>query len=116
MNLEFAKTLASTGDANTSASVIGFAPGSYVRMRLIGVPCEFTTHFNPRTPLIAGGLLPGEERLGLVMTRVKKHRWHKKVLKSGDPLTFSLGWRRFQSIPLLCTKDPNLRLRARDRP
>ena len=43
--------------------------------------------------------------------RVKKHRWHKKILKSGDPLTISIGWRRFQSLPLYYVKDPNLRLR-----
>lgn len=43
--------------------------------------------------------------------RVKKHRWHKKVLKSADPLTLSIGWRRFQSLPLYYVQDPNLRLR-----
>jgi ribosome biogenesis protein BMS1 len=43
--------------------------------------------------------------------RVKKHRWHKKVLKSADPLTLSVGWRRFQSLPLYYVKDPNLRQR-----
>ena len=32
-------------------------------------------------------------------------------MKSGDPLVFSVGWRRFQSLPLYYVKDPNLRLR-----
>jgi len=59
----------------------------------------------------AGGLQSGEERLGLLTARLKKHRWHKKVLKSSDPLVFSIGWRRFQSMPLYFTKDPNLRQR-----
>ena len=75
------------------------------------VPCEFVEHFDPCTPFIVGGLQPGEERLGVLMARVKKHRWHQKVLKSSDPLVFSLGWRRFQSLPIYCTKDINLRLR-----
>jgi len=46
-----------------------------------------------------------------VIARVKKHRWHQKVLKAQDPITISLGWRRFQTMPLYSTKDPNLRLR-----
>jgi len=75
------------------------------------VPCELPRNFEPRFPLVLGGLLSGEERLGLVSMRVKKHRWHKKVLKSQDPLTFSVGWRRFQSLPLYYVQDPNLRLR-----
>ena len=75
------------------------------------MPCEFVEHFDPCTPFIVGGLQPGEERLGVLMARVKKHRWHQKVLKSSDPLVFSLGWRRFQSLPIYCTKDINLRLR-----
>ena len=53
----------------------------------------------------------GEERLGVSIARLKKHRWHKKVLKTADPLTISMGWRRFQTMPLYATKDINLRLR-----
>ena len=37
--------------------------------------------------------------------------WHQRILKSSDPLVFSIGWRRFQSLPLYCTKDANLRMR-----
>ena len=47
----------------------------------------------------------------MMLARVKKHRWHQKILKSSDPLIFSIGWRRFQSLPLYCTKDENLRMR-----
>ena len=57
----------------------GFAPGTYVRIVLEEVPCEFSECFDRRFPLIVGGLQPGEERMGFSMVRLKKHRWHKKV-------------------------------------
>ncbi|GMH89583.1 hypothetical protein TrST_g3504 [Triparma strigata] len=89
----------------------GYAQGCYVKIILDGVNPNFITSFNPSNPLILGGLLPSETELGLIRARVKKHRWHSKILKCQDPLIFSLGWRRFQSIPLLSTEDQNTRHR-----
>lgn len=74
----------------------GFRQGLYVRMVLKGVPQEFLTNFDPKRPVIVGGLLPSETSMGFITARVKKHRWHKKILKSNDPLIFSVGWRRYQ--------------------
>ena len=102
---------AGADEENARAATTGFRPGQYVRIVLTDVPCEFTEHFDPCTPFIVGGLQAGEERLGVMYARVKKHRWHQKILKSSDPLVFSIGWRRFQSLPLYCTKDENLRMR-----
>jgi len=71
-----------------------------VRIVLKGVPSEFLTSFRPQLPVVLGGLLPHEMAMGFVRARVKRHRWHRKVLKSNDPLIFSVGWRRFQSLPV----------------
>ncbi|GMI00985.1 hypothetical protein TrLO_g5990 [Triparma laevis f. longispina] len=94
-----------------SSNYAGYAQGSYVKIVIDGVNPNFVTTFNPSNPLILGGLLPSETELGLIRARVKKHRWHNKILKCQDPLIFSLGWRRFQSIPLLSTEDQNTRHR-----
>ncbi len=47
----------------------------------------------------------------LLQIRVKRHRLHKKILKTNDPLIFSLGWRRFQSLPIYSIEDSNGRNR-----
>ncbi|KAL7747522.1 Glycoside hydrolase 2 (Mannanase, beta-galactosidase) [Sorochytrium milnesiophthora] len=92
-------------DLATVAMVAGLPPGTYVRIVLEGMPCEFVEHFDPVYPLIVGGLLPSEDSYGFVQVRIKKHRWHKKILKTNDPLIFSVGWRRFQSLPLYSLDD-----------
>jgi hypothetical protein len=51
-----------------------------------------------------GGLTPSEENFGFLQVRIKRHRWHKKILKNGDPVILSLGWRRFQTVPLFSLK------------
>ena len=89
----------------------GIRVGSYVRIEIDKVPYELIKHFNPNVPIIIGGLLPNEEQLGFVQIRLKKHRWHKKILKSNDPLIFSIGWRRFQTIPIYSVEDKNDRNR-----
>jgi ribosome biogenesis protein BMS1 len=89
----------------------GFRQGRYCRIRIDGVPASFLSNFNPELPLVIGGLTPQETNLGLVRCRIKKHRWHRRILKCNDPLVFSIGWRRFQSIPTFSTEDDNGRHR-----
>ncbi|KAG0242630.1 hypothetical protein B0O80DRAFT_422918 [Mortierella sp. GBAus27b] len=92
-------------DPTTRAMVEGFRPGTYVRILLKDMPCEFIQHFQPEYPIIMGGLLPAEENYGFIQVRIKKHRWHKKILKTNDPLIFSLGWRRLQTMPIYSLND-----------
>ncbi|XP_044276247.1 ribosome biogenesis protein BMS1 homolog [Varanus komodoensis] len=89
----------------------GFRPGMYIRVELENVPCELLLHFDPHYPIILGGLGNTEGNVGYVQMRLKKHRWYKKILKTRDPLIFSLGWRRFQTIPLYYIEDHNGRHR-----
>eukprot|EP00536_Pseudo-nitzschia_multiseries_P000880 jgi/Psemu1/250023/estExt_Genewise1Plus.C_110096 len=89
----------------------GFRQGIYCRIRIDGIPASFLENYNPEQPLVIGGLTPQETNLGFVRCRFKKHRWHKKILKCNDPLVFSIGWRRFQSIPTFSTEDDNGRHR-----
>ena len=89
----------------------GYRQGMYVRVRIDSVPASFLSSFDPKMPLVLGGLTPQETNLGLTRCRIKKHRWHKKILKCKDPLIFSIGWRRFQSVPIFSTEDQNGRLR-----
>jgi ribosome biogenesis protein BMS1 len=98
-------------DADSRSLIEGYRPGQYIRIQLTDVPCEMIENFNPIYPIIVGGLLPAEERFGYIQVRLKRHRWYSRTLKNNDPLIFSLGWRRFQSIPIYSLDDHSIRMR-----
>ncbi|KAL9594781.1 MAG: hypothetical protein Q9219_006840 [cf. Caloplaca sp. 3 TL-2023] len=98
-------------DISSRVRVEGHKAGTYARIVLENVPYEFNHTFNPRFPILIGGLAPTEDRFGFVQIRIKRHRWHKKILKTNDPLIFSLGWRRFQTLPVYSISDSRTRNR-----
>ncbi|CAM9384481.1 unnamed protein product [Chrysoparadoxa australica] len=93
------------------AQLEGFRQGKYVRVVFKGLPAEFSKTWSPAEPVIIGGVPSNEARLGLIRARIKRHRWYGKTLKSNDPLIFSIGWRRFQSQPVLSMEDEGERNR-----
>jgi ribosome biogenesis protein BMS1 len=98
-------------DENSRVRAEGYKAGTYARLVLHNVPSEFIENYNPRYPLLVGGLQPTEERMGFVQVRIKRHRWHKKILKTNDPLIVSLGWRRFQTTPVYSIHENRMRHR-----
>lgn len=64
------------------------------------------------TPLFCLYLnLFNHDMLVIFQVRLKRHRWHKKVLKTRDPIIVSIGWRRYQTTPIYVIEDSNSRYR-----
>lgn len=89
----------------------GYRPGMYVRIEIKNVASEFVTNFDPTYPIILGALNLGEENIGYVNVKMKKHRWYKRILKANDPIIISLGWRRFQTLPLYSKLEDDFKFR-----
>eukprot|EP00177_Eucheuma_denticulatum_P000759 GFKZ01001368.1.p1 GENE.GFKZ01001368.1~~GFKZ01001368.1.p1 ORF type:complete len:1237 (-),score=272.55 GFKZ01001368.1:738-4382(-) len=93
-------------DAETRIALEGILPGRYVRFELQEVPVEFMRYFDPEHPIVVGGLKASEsDGKTFLRARVRRHRFKRGVLKSADPVVFSVGWRRFQSVPIYDTED-----------
>ena len=99
------RTAFANQDPNMRKDLEGLGSGTYVRIVIDRMPCEFVVNHVPERIVILGGLGPNEANFGFIQTRIKKHRWYSRVLKNNEPLIFSVGWRRFQSIPLFSMKD-----------
>ncbi|KAI3972015.1 hypothetical protein MKW92_015778 [Papaver armeniacum] len=72
-----------------------FRTGTYLRLDVHGVPFRMVQN-DPCHPILVGGISLEEEDVGYM----QRHNWHMKLLKSGDPVTMSAGWRRYQTKPI----------------
>ncbi|KAB1219440.1 Ribosome biogenesis protein bms1 [Morella rubra] len=98
-------------DEPTRIEIEGFRTGTYLRLEVHDVPFEMVEYFDPCHPILVGGIGLAEENVGYMQARLKRHRWHKKLLKNRDPIIVSIGWRRYQTIPVYATEDQNGRHR-----
>lgn len=108
---ELNKSVFENLDNGLRIEVEGFRPGLYVRMMFKNMPSEFVTNFDSSYPILIGALNMAEQNIGFVSCKVKKHRWYKKILKTNDPLIVSLGWRRFQTLPIYSKIEDDLKCR-----
>ncbi|ELA41336.1 uncharacterized protein VICG_01576, partial [Vittaforma corneae ATCC 50505] len=71
-------------------------PGTYVRFNL------HNTSLDPTNLIVVGTYLPTEGTNILLKGKVSKNKWQTFDLKSNAPYFFSVGWCRFQSVPVFC--------------
>ncbi|EGR32753.1 hypothetical protein IMG5_071660 [Ichthyophthirius multifiliis] len=88
-----------------------YKKGSYVKITIKNIKYGHFRNFDPTHPLVLCRINPGEDNFGYLKVRIKKHRWYNTILKTMDPLVFSIGWRRYQSIPYYVSQDNDTRLR-----
>ena len=85
----------------------GIKKGTYVKLEIEGLNEEIFSTINADKPVLLCGVKAIENVLGLLRGRVKNHKWAKKILKNQNPAIVSVGWQRFQTIPMYCTEDLN---------
>lgn len=85
----------------------GIQKGTYVKIELNGIAEEIFLSIHADKPLLLCGVKALENVLGLLRGRIKNHKWNKKILKNQNPVIVSVGWQRFQTIPMFCTEDLN---------
>ena len=81
--------------------------GTYMRIEL-KVDKGISRKLEPDYPIVLCSLKHQELSFAYLRVKIKKHRWYPHILKSRDPITFSIGWRKFQSIPIYTMSDDTI--------
>lgn len=97
-------------EAFTKETTSPLQKGKYIKLVVRGLKFGVYKHFGEK-PVIVSQYTMGEETRGFLLVRFKRHRWYPSLLKTNDPLIFSIGFHKFQSLPYYCRKDDNDRLR-----
>lgn len=84
--------------------------GKYIKFVVKGLNFSVYKHFGEK-PVIVSQYTMGEETRGFLLVRFKRHRWYPSLLKTNDPLIFSVGFHKYQSLPYYCRRDDDERLR-----
>ncbi|XP_026387871.1 ribosome biogenesis protein BMS1 homolog isoform X1 [Papaver somniferum] len=92
-------------DGVTCLEFEGMRKGTYLRLEVCDVPSEMVENFDPYHPILVGGISLEEENVGYMQARLKQHSWHTKLLKTRDPITVSIGWRRYQTTPVYAVEE-----------
>ncbi|KAI3880895.1 hypothetical protein MKX03_032720 [Papaver bracteatum] len=95
----------SNHDELTCMEIECFRAGTYVRFEIHDVPFEMVKNHDPCQPILVGGVSLEEAKVGYMQVRLERHSWHKKLLKTKDPIIVSVGWRRYQTRPMYTLKD-----------
>lgn len=88
-----------------------YEKGTYVRIDIKQIKRKFLDYFRIDYPIILCTTNIQETNFGFLKIKFSKHIWYPKILKTNDPIIFSIGWRKFQSVPVYCIEDRNHRLR-----
>ena len=81
--------------------------GTYVRIE-IELDKGISRKLEPEFPIVLCSLKHQELNFAFMRVKIKKHRWYPHVLKTRDPVTFSIGWRKFQTIPIYTMEDDSI--------
>lgn len=86
--------------------------GTFVRIEL-KIQKKFSRSLIPEYPVVLCSLRHQETQMAFLKVKIKKHRWYPHILKTKDPLILSIGWRKFQALPVYCMEDEQLGSRLR---
>jgi len=85
--------------------------GCYMRIS-IKIDKSISRKIEPDYPVVLCSLKQHELNFAFVRVKIKKHRWFPHVLKTKDPIVFSVGWRKFQSVPVYTMEDETTNVNA----
>ncbi|MCL7044209.1 hypothetical protein MKW94_029216 [Papaver nudicaule] len=90
--------------------IAGFTPGTHLRCEVHGIPFDMVENHDPYRPILVGGISHAEENAGYMQATIKVHSEQQNLLRSRDPIIVSIGWRRYQTIPIYAMEDCSGRL------
>ncbi|KAI3844795.1 hypothetical protein MKX03_024337, partial [Papaver bracteatum] len=86
-------------DEEPQFEIESFSTGTYQAFGVLDVPSEMVTNGDPCQPILVGGINPTEQS-GYLQAKLERHSWHMNSLKSNDLIVVSVGWRRYQTLPI----------------